>query len=195
MVVLRGGCCSEQSVPTDLPPGGRGYIEIELFNVGAVASSGQVTVTDVLPAGVTFVEQTSPEWSCAGSSTVTCTTVDSIDGGGRRMPEAIGEEAIELEVTVEAGREETVESVLSASGGGALETATLRRSLTLSNESAAFGVTDMQVWASNPDGSVDTRAGSHPYELGYGVRSQRSARQVGCGTRRTETAARGQRNA
>jgi uncharacterized repeat protein (TIGR01451 family) len=155
-----------QAVPTNLPPGGTGFIEIELFNVGAVASSGQVTVTDVLPAGVTFVGQASPAWSCAGSSTVTCTTGDSIDGGGREMPEALGGETIALEVTVPAGREATEESVLSASGGGALETATLKRSVVLSETPAEFGVSDLQAWASNPDGTIDTRAGSHPYELG-----------------------------
>ena len=154
-----------QAVPTNLPPGGKGFIEIELFNIGAAASSGQVTVTDVLPAGVTFVKQASPAWSCAGSSTVTCTTGDSIDGGGGEMPDAVGKEAIELEVEVAEEVRESEESVVSASGGGALETATLKRSVTLSEAPAEFGVSDLQAWASNPDGTIDTRAGSHPYEL------------------------------
>src|SRR5271155_1666607 len=101
-----GWMLREQAVPTNLPPGGRGYIEIELFNVGAAASNGQVVVTDVLPAEVRLVKQLSPAWSCAGVgvSTVTCTTSQSVVGGGREMPDApVGAETIELEVEVAEG--------------------------------------------------------------------------------------------
>jgi hypothetical protein len=47
---------TSRAFPTNLPPGGNGTIEIDVLNVGATASTGSVTVTDVLPAGVTASE-------------------------------------------------------------------------------------------------------------------------------------------
>src|ERR1700722_3784307 len=43
--------------PTYLPPGGSGTIVIDLYNTGGASSSGPVTVTDALPAGVTATEE------------------------------------------------------------------------------------------------------------------------------------------
>ncbi|MCL2769817.1 MAG: hypothetical protein FWD42_06885, partial [Solirubrobacterales bacterium] len=43
---------TSRSYPTDLKPGGTGMVEVELFNTGAGFSSGPVTVTDTLPAGL-----------------------------------------------------------------------------------------------------------------------------------------------
>ncbi len=43
---------TSRAYPTDLKPGGRGLIEIELYNTGAGSSNGSVTVTDTLPAGL-----------------------------------------------------------------------------------------------------------------------------------------------
>ncbi len=51
-----GWAVTTRSYPTNLPPGGHGQIEIDLFNVGAADSEGKVTVTDTLPAGVTATE-------------------------------------------------------------------------------------------------------------------------------------------
>ncbi len=44
---------TSRAYPTNLPPGGEGIVEVELFNVGAGASQGEVTVTDALPQGLT----------------------------------------------------------------------------------------------------------------------------------------------
>jgi hypothetical protein len=48
-----GWAVSARAYPTYLPPGGHGIVEVDLFNTGAGASSGKVTVTDKLPAGLT----------------------------------------------------------------------------------------------------------------------------------------------
>lgn len=56
--------------------GGHGTYTLTVTNIGAAASSGIVTLTDALPAGLSFVSAagTGPEWSCSASgSTVTCT--------------------------------------------------------------------------------------------------------------------------
>jgi hypothetical protein len=91
---------SARNYPTNLAPGHRGAIRIEVFNVGAGSSVGTVTVTDTLPHGVTATDAgelvvslyQSPEditiahvtWDCtgngpgeapriAGATVVTCT--------------------------------------------------------------------------------------------------------------------------
>jgi hypothetical protein len=43
---------TSRAYPTYLPPGGTGVVEVDLFNIGAGASTGKVTVTDTLPPGV-----------------------------------------------------------------------------------------------------------------------------------------------
>src|SRR5580693_4077501 len=69
--------------PTNLRPDGHGTIDIDVFNIGASASSGLVTVTDTLPHGLTATEagelhlgiQPKPEepkitnelWACTGN--------------------------------------------------------------------------------------------------------------------------------
>ncbi len=72
------------TLPTYLPPGKKGAVEIRVVNVGAAASSGTVTVTDTLPPGVTATEagsyltgsgtQAEPlrfvreDWDCTGNA-------------------------------------------------------------------------------------------------------------------------------
>jgi uncharacterized repeat protein (TIGR01451 family) len=45
-----------RTFPTNLAPGHRGTVEVDVFNLGAADSSGEITVTDTLPPGVTAVE-------------------------------------------------------------------------------------------------------------------------------------------
>src|SRR5664279_2926547 len=76
---------SARSYPTSVAPAHRGALQIEVFNVGAGSSTGEVTVTDTLPAGVTATEAGEyagglyerPEnvsigharWNCSGNGT------------------------------------------------------------------------------------------------------------------------------
>lgn len=55
---------------------------ISLFNSGSVATSGAYTVTDTLPAGLTFVSATGTGWSCAAAGQiVTCTSSTVVTPG------------------------------------------------------------------------------------------------------------------
>ena len=57
--------------------------ELRVKNVGPLPTSGTNTVTDVLPAGLTYVSADGPGWSCGASGqTVTCTRTNPIAGGG-----------------------------------------------------------------------------------------------------------------
>src|SRR6266850_931620 len=97
-----------RTYPTYIAPGGRGTLDVEVFNIGAKGSSGTITVTDTLPPGLTAVEAGGLEapregiapsinkqvWDCAGdgpggivegATTVTCTNgpeLESFEGGG-----------------------------------------------------------------------------------------------------------------
>src|ERR1700722_20637248 len=42
--------------PTNLQPGHKGVVVVELFNTGAASSQGPVTLTDTLPPGLTATE-------------------------------------------------------------------------------------------------------------------------------------------
>jgi conserved repeat domain/conserved repeat domain len=65
------------------PPFGAGAnrtYTISVVNSGP-GSASSVTVTDVLPAGTTFVSATPSQGSCSGTSTVTCTVGTLVNGG------------------------------------------------------------------------------------------------------------------
>jgi uncharacterized repeat protein (TIGR01451 family) len=63
--------------------GQNGTYSITVSDVGANATTGVITVTDVLPTGLTYVSATGTSWSCAVSGqTVTCTNPGPIAGGG-----------------------------------------------------------------------------------------------------------------
>lgn len=52
-------------------------------NIGSAATTGTITVTDVLPAGLGFVSATGSGWSCsAAAGTVSCTTAGPLAAGG-----------------------------------------------------------------------------------------------------------------
>ncbi|HVR38876.1 MAG TPA: hypothetical protein VMU84_07245, partial [Thermoanaerobaculia bacterium] len=59
---------SASTVPTSSPY----FYTLAVSNVGA-GTANDVTVTDTLPAGVTFSNASGSGWSCSGTSTVTCT--------------------------------------------------------------------------------------------------------------------------
>ena len=58
--------------------GGQGSYAIVVNNVGNLPTTGPVTVTDTLPAGLTFVSGTGTGWSCAAvGQVVTCNQLGS----------------------------------------------------------------------------------------------------------------------
>jgi hypothetical protein len=169
-----------RAYPTSLPPGSRGFVELRVYDVGAELRNGPVTVTDVLPAGVKYTGvaptvfgerppfnkgETPEPWACVGSTVVTCTSIGPAKVGAERTEEAINlEETIDLEVEVPEVTG-SFENVVTASGGGALGVARANDQIVLGGEPLGFGLNGYEVWASNPDGTADTQAGSHPYEL------------------------------
>ncbi|HUN78646.1 MAG TPA: hypothetical protein VMU32_06995 [Solirubrobacteraceae bacterium] len=184
------------SYPTALHPGGSGTIVVNVINDGAAASSGQITVTDTLPAGVTAEEAGEPgsfnpfggqeevsiannDWECtgngpggvvAGASTVTCTNkeaLSSIPGGGGSPATSVKSPCrVAVKVHLPAG-ETTETNHVTIAGGGALAPASTSDQLLVSSKELPFGFEGWRVWASNANGTLDTQAGSHPYEVTF----------------------------
>src|ERR1700682_3114054 len=48
-----GWALTGRTYPTNVAPGGQGMVLLDVFNVGAAASAGTITITDTLPEGVT----------------------------------------------------------------------------------------------------------------------------------------------
>jgi hypothetical protein len=190
--------------PSYLRPGGLGVILIRPINNGPTGSNGSVTVTDVLPPGMTAtvagagsaltegepvgeaIPNLTEEWQCSGDGTdgavagahvVSCvnnpTKLPSIEGGGGT--DATPEIEIGVRAPAVAGTLGQPNRVTIA-GGGAPATTSTKDPVVVSAEPAPFGFT-VDAWFTNENGTVDTQAGSHPYEatfaLDYNTRTER----------------------
>ncbi len=75
-------------------------------------------------------------------------------------------ERIGLEVEVEASAPEgRFVNEVNVAGGGAMDASDFTNVITLSSNEPEYGFAGWDVWFSNADGTVDTLAGSHPYEM------------------------------
>ncbi len=183
-----------EALPSHLAPGGSGVLLVNVFNIGAADSAGPVTVTDVLPPGLTATDagaygkgRVSHEpqlWDCKGTTVVACTSdpfnLPSISGGAG-VPESVNGTTPPIAIAVKVAPEAagTVVNRISVAGGGALTTAATTNRVTLSSEAAHFGIAEWDAWFSNEDGTIDTQAGSHPYSATFDVNINTITRQEG----------------
>jgi hypothetical protein len=198
-----GWALAGRTFPTNLAPGAQGEIVVDVFNVGAAGSNGEITVTDTLPEGVTATKageqrlvnrnelgsepKTSNElWMCTGNGTgaaprvhgatvVTCTSnlenMPSIPGGGGlpnrgELPDSLPEVVIGVSVDPGASEGSRANRVTIA-GGGASMPASAEDPVVVSSKTPGFGFVGWDAWFSNADGTLDTQAGSHPYEATF----------------------------
>jgi uncharacterized repeat protein (TIGR01451 family) len=85
---------------------------ITVSNIGGTATTGTITVTDTLPAGLTYASGTGTGWACgAAGQVVTCTSSTAIAAGGNGN-------AITLTVNVAGGAGSPLVNNVSVSGGG-----------------------------------------------------------------------------
>ncbi len=154
-----------QVAPTHIPPGGEGTLEFSLTNLGYTTAEGAVspmTFTDVLPAGLTATEISGEEdgngegMPCVLSPALSC----SFDGP---VP-PYGVWRVRIHVLADQQASGSVVDRASLSGGGA-RSVSISEPVTISSTPAGFGVEKLEMVAYNRDGSVDTQAGSHPFEL------------------------------
>jgi hypothetical protein len=167
---------SSRLIPSSLKPGGEGTIAIRALNVGNGSTAGTVTVSDVLPPGVTIVDEEggAPGVSLSASHgeglrqltgacgvvgvAVTCIAEEGVFPGPR-----LPFEGYELRIAVRAGAV-TEENEARVAGGGA-NAVSIARPVRVSEAPVAFGVEEFSFIPEEEGGAVDDRAGSHPYQL------------------------------
>ena len=141
--------------PTNLPPGGEGELILYVYNLGAGQGSTSATLTDVLPAGVVAKTGDDPA-GCTGSTEVTC-AIGAVPPGAEPGQ-------IRIPVSVSASPSSEPDRV-TVSGGGALGVTNATVPVHYGLQPAPTGFANADLWISNADGTIDTQAGSHPYEL------------------------------
>jgi hypothetical protein len=153
------------TAPTNLPPGGEGEIHVKVVNLGDAPAEGEgepITISDLLPAGVTAT-------SIAGGKVGSGNEEEGCELAplGCRLTETLlPYEPFEINIRVAVAGSVSSGAVdkVTVSGGGAAA-AVVSRPLVVSSTPAGFGVEEDELRPSNEDGSPDTQAGSHPFEL------------------------------
>jgi uncharacterized repeat protein (TIGR01451 family) len=151
--------------PTNLVTGETGQIVVTAQNRGDADTSGEVTISDVLPAGLEAVgiEGLAGTSSSGGGGPVSCTlhTLTCTFSGALHPYEQI---EVDIAVSVKAGASSGEQNTATVSGGGAASTASGSHAIEVDG-SEKFGVEDYELIPENAGGSVDARAGSHPFQL------------------------------
>lgn len=154
---------SQSVAPRYIPPGGEGVLDVSVTNLGDAPAEGvssPVVVTDMLPAGLTATSAEAKAvlyggGECTVGGLVLCTYTESLPPF----------EPLEISIHVTASKEEaSLTDEATVSGGGA-PSVTVHEPVSVGSSSAAFGVESVEQQAFNENGSLDTQAGSHPFEL------------------------------
>jgi uncharacterized repeat protein (TIGR01451 family) len=166
-----GWAIDSQAAPTNfsVDPGPRGDVyEVEVRNAGGVASNGEpVVVEDKVPAGLTVT-------GAPGSCTVTgqlvrCEYVQSVQPETCTEADTTCGESSRLEVPISVMVDEPAVSgpltnTVTVSGGGA-HTVTATSTNPISSGSPSFGPSNFNFFIDGVDGTDDSEAGGHPYQL------------------------------
>jgi hypothetical protein len=166
---------SSVAAPTNLPPGGKGTVVGSVTNLGGedakASAEHPIKLTDTIPAGLEIesvlgfpghARNPSKALPCkVEGQAVTC------ESAARVAPY----EGIEIVATVKVDATSgTLTNVVSVEGGedatGSIATpAPLSSPLKVSSTPTQFGVQGYELTPENEDGSRDTQAGSHTYQL------------------------------
>src|ERR1700684_1227523 len=148
--------------PTNLAPGGKGLVELELFDIGASAPNGKVTVTDILPQELTAINAGEEDfksetgvnlgtgvgiyshssghesWECSGSHVVTCVGEPGspsfpIAGGGGGAGAPL---YLAIAVASEPGASGTFQNRVTVTGGDVPTPASTSHAITISSTPA-----------------------------------------------------------
>jgi hypothetical protein len=156
------------SNPTYLQPEVDGQIVVTAANLGdGDVDGGQIPVriTDTLPPGlkaVSIVAQANVNAQSEGP--VTCVLKTLVCTFAGVMPPY---DQIEVRIGVEAKEEHAASgenNEVSVSGGEA-RSASIARPITISNLPIPFGLEDNELTPEAQDGTPDTQAGSHPFQI------------------------------
>ncbi|HEV7937125.1 MAG TPA: hypothetical protein VGP18_03780 [Solirubrobacteraceae bacterium] len=167
------------SRPSVLSPGGEGVIVATAQNRGDASTTGIVTVQDTLPAGVEAVGIKAVAGTGGGIinrgpvscklATLTCKFGEYERENSNKEKEIVQEslrpfEEIEVEISVALSGSVSGGNTVTVTGGGAAHLASSSRALDIGG-SEHFGFEDYELLPEEVGGSIDTQAGSHPFQL------------------------------
>jgi hypothetical protein len=161
--------------PATLPANGEGTVVALAENLGdAPAANRALTVTDRLPAGVTprsvgfFISpyvggkvDLGAMFCNISGREVTCELPESVMPFVPFPPY----ESVEMRIGVKVEGTPTDAVNEFNIAGAEAPPASLARPLTIGSAPSPFGVSNYELTPENADGSVDTQAGSHPFQL------------------------------
>ncbi len=170
---------SSLAVPTHFVPGGKGFYEVRVTNIGAAGADGSpLTITDALPAGLTvekvelplregglLIDKGATQCSSALNGeveTVTCTVPATLPGS---EPARLGpNESVRMIVYVEvpASASGSLENEVKVEGGG-IPAATSTSQNEATSESVPQGLAEFSAEVRGRDGLPLTGAATHPY--------------------------------
>jgi hypothetical protein len=128
-----------------------------------IGSSTPVTIADELPAGLTATSISASAGLLGSSGSAECTLATlSCSFSGTLPPYEQIEVTIEVEVGANVG--EGAENGVSVSGGDAPPVA-MRGPVTVGAAPTPYGIERYELLPESADGSPDTQAGSHPFQL------------------------------
>jgi hypothetical protein len=163
---------NSSAFPTQLQPGGTGYLVVSAINRGyenAEGESSPIVLTDQLPSGV---EVTAIEGTNAPSFTgklalplpVCNFTAHSASCEYEGVVRPYGHLWMLITVKVAASASASETSEANVSGGGAA-TKTLQSPLDLAGGEPKYGLENFELAPEEADGSATTQAGKHPFQL------------------------------
>jgi hypothetical protein len=175
---------STRMFPSNLPPGGQATVVLQASNLGDGPTTGEPVLTETFPAGIAIE---SIELYTDASGPVAGPFFDqglrdvgpyfcesSADRAQCRFPEGAYElipplqpyEDLEMRVTVKDEGVNPGESQMSAEvTGGQAPTVTAVQQMPVTSTAPTFGVEHFSLVPEEEGGSVDVRAGSHPFQL------------------------------
>jgi hypothetical protein len=154
-----------ESVPTNLPPVGKGQLVVVASDLGdaAVQSKTMTTLMVKLPAGVSAV---SVEPLAVDGVLATCSTAPALQCAVAAVLNPYEQFRMIINVKDEqpSGAPLTLDAQATVEGGGA---SVVSRTLPIpvSGQPAGFGVAGYEVTPENEDGTPDTQSGEHPFQL------------------------------
>jgi hypothetical protein len=161
-------------VPANLPPGGEGQVVVSAGNFGnedAKASVGApIRINDVLPAGLkaTNVAAYARKGGGSGRQPATSLVCAALPELSCELPNTLAPyEGMEMVISVKVeGAQTGALNEVSVSGGeGGVPAASRTLPIKVNGDGAPFGVEKYELTPENSDGTIDTQAGSHPYQL------------------------------
>ncbi len=152
---------TSEVTPSYLPPGGDGEIIVVASNLGDEPineGKSPVVISDQLPGGLTAVAISMSGGECSLAS-AQCTYTRAVNPYERLTV------AIKVKVEEPPGSVTALPNKVSVEGGGAPRAATSTQQLTVNSQETPFGVQNYDLAPFNENGTPDTQAGSHPFEL------------------------------